>query len=238
MNLDKKKVLVISGIINIIVFIIILINIVIIFPLTKYNAWIYGLYILAAGLVVYLTGLFLVDKYYLEFVGTIITIIGEIFILAFFAIKFPIWGEWISNFIIFPTITFFAMMIIAYYYGKKELENKRAINYALMSISASFFILMIEAAIRVPDFFYSERVPIWGLVIIVGGLLLYAFTTWKIFEKPSYIMALTGAFIVNIGVIMIELYYKIHILTGIFTILFLPPAAVFFLLILLNYKIS
>lgn len=238
MDIDKKKVLYISGILNIIVFVIILINIVIVFPITAENVWIYGIYIIAAGLVVYFLGLFLVSSYYFEFIGTIMTIVGEMFILSYFAIFFPVWGEWISNFIIFPSITFFAMMIIAYYFGKDDLENKKAINYALMGVSASFFIFMIEAAIRIPNFFNSTHVPIWAWIIIVGGLMLYAFTTWKLYDRPSYIMALTGAFIVNIGVIMLELFYQLHIITGIYTLLFLPPVGVFFLLIFINYEVS
>ena len=238
MYIDKKKVLIISGIANIIVFIIILVNIIILFPLTIQSAWIYGLYILSAGLVVYLLGLFLVDQYYLEFIGTIVVIIGEMFIVAYFAINFPVWGMWISNYLIFPTVTFFIMILIAYYYGKDDLENKKALNISLMLVSGSLFFLMIEAAIRVPDLFYSAQMPIWALIIIVGGFLLYGFTTWKLFEGGSYIMALTGAFIVNIGVIMLELFYRIDQLTGLVTILLLPPAGVFFLLILINYKIS
>ncbi len=238
MDIDKKKVLIISGIINIVIFVIILINIVVVFPVTKENAWIYGLYLFAAGLVVYLLGLFLVSGHYLEFIGTIVIIVGEYFILAYFAFKFPVWGEWISNYIIWPSCTFFALMIIAYYYGNDELETKKAMNYALMVVSASFFVLMIEAAIRIPGFFTSAQVPIWAWIIIAGGFLIYAFTTWKLFEKPSYIMSLTGAFIVNVGVIMLELFYQIQIITGIFTLLFLPPAGVFFLLILINYKVS
>ena len=238
MDLDKKKVLIVSGIANIIVFVIILINIIVLFPLTIQNAWIYGLYILAAGIVVYLTGLFLVDRYYLEFVGTIVTIIGEMFIVAFFGINFPVWGTWISNYLILPSVTFFVMILIAYYYGKDELENKKAINISLMLVSGSLFFLMIEAALRIPELFQSAQIPIWAIIIITGGLLLYGFTTWKLFEGGSYIMALTGAFIVNIGVIMLELYYRIDQITGLVTILLLPPAGVFFVLILINYKIS
>ncbi len=97
---------------------------------------------------------------------------------------------------------------------------------------------MVEAAITVPDFFHETNIPIWAFIIITGGILLYAFTTWKILEKPSYIMALSGAFIINIGLLMIELYYRLHEITGIFMIIFLPPAVVFFLLIYVNYKIS
>lgn len=238
MELDKKKVLFISGLINIIVFIIILINLIIIFPLTEQSLWIYGLYILAAGIVVYLLGIFLVDKYYLEFIGTIVTIIGEIFIIAFYALIFPQWGSWISLYIILPCVTFFVMLLIAYYYGKDDLENQKALNISLMLVSFSLFFLMIEAAIKVPYLFYSAQIPIWALIIIGGGLMLYAFTTWKLFEGGSYIMALTGAFIVNIGVIMLEVFYRIDQITGVVTILFLPPAAVFFLLIFINYKVS
>ncbi|MBY9014048.1 MAG: hypothetical protein KGD68_00005, partial [Candidatus Lokiarchaeota archaeon] len=67
---------------------------------------------------------------------------------------------------------------------------------------------------------------------------LYAFTTWKFLKQPSYVTALTGAFIINIGIIMIELNYRLHEITGIFTLIFFPPAAVFLLLIYINYKIS
>ncbi len=208
------------------------------FPLTAENAWVYGLYILAAGIVTYLTGIFLVDGYYLEFIGTIVVIIGELFIISFFAILFPVWGEWISSYIIIPSVTFLVLMIIAYYYDREDLENKKALTISSMVCSGAFFIYIIEAAIRVPELFESGQVPIWGIIIIIGGLLLYSFTTWKFFDRPSYIMALTGAFIVNIGVIMIELFYKIHEITGIFTILFLPPVLVFFVLLLINYKLS
>jgi len=130
------------------------------------------------------------------------------------------------------------MILIAYYYGKDDLENQKALNISLMLVSGSLFFLMIEAAIRVPSLFYSAQIPIWALIIIAGGLMLYAFTTWKLFEGGSYIMALTGAFIVNIGVIMLEVFYRIDQITGVVTILFLPPAAVFFLLIFVNYKVS
>lgn len=236
--MDKKRVLIISGLINIIVLIIILINIIIIFPLTYETLWIYGFYIVIAGLITYLTGIFLTDKYYLEFIGTFIVIIGEIFIIIYFAVAQPLWANWISIYFIFPTTTFFTMMIIAYYNGRDDLENKRALNVGLMLVSGSFFSLMVESAIKIPELFQSANVPIWAIIIIVGGLMLYAFTTWKIFEGGSYIMALTGAFIVNIGVIMLELFYRIHEITGIFTLLFLPPAGIFFLLIFINYKIS
>jgi len=234
--MDKKKVLFISGIVNIIILIAILVNIIIVFPLKAENAWIYGIYIMIAGFIVYLTGLFLVDGYRLETIGTIILIIGEIFIIAYFAIALK--TVWVSAFILFPVITFSVLIIIAYYYSKEILPNKNAYNISLMLISGSFFFLMVEAAFRVPNFFQEANVPIWAFILIVGGLLVYVFTTWKILEKPSYIMALTGAFIINIGVLMIELHYRFHEITGIFMLIFLPPAAVFLLLIYVNYKIS
>ena len=234
--MDKKKVLIISGIINIIVLIAVLINIIVVVPLTVENAWIYGIYIVIAGFVTYLTGLFLVEGYRLEVVGIIFILVGEVFIIAFFAIILDLY--WISEFVIFPAITFSVLLLIAYYYSKEILPNQNAYNVSLMLISGSFFFLMVEAAFRVPNFFQEANVPIWAYILIAGGLLLYIFTTWKILKKPSYLTALTGAFIINIGILMIELNYRLHEITGLFTLIFLPPAAVFLLLIYINYKIS
>lgn len=234
--MDKKKVLLISGIINVAILIAILINIIIVFPLTAENAWIYGIYIMVAGLSAYLMGLFLVEGYRLETIGIIVVIIGEFFIIAYFALALK--TVWVSVFVIFPIITFSVMIIIAYYYSKEILPNQNAYNISIMLISGSLFFLMVEAAFRVPDFFQEANVPIWAYILIVGGLLLYAFTTWKILKEPSYIMALSGAFIINIGVLMLELFYRLNEITGILMIIFLPPAAVFLLLIYINYKIS
>ena len=233
--MDKKKVLIISGIVNIVVLIAVLINIIVVIPLTVENAWIYGIYIVVAGLSIYLTGLFLIEGYRLEVIGIVVILIGEIFIIAYFAIILDIF--WISGFVIFPTITFSVLLLIAYYYSKEILPNQNAYNISLMLTTGSFFFLMVEAAFRVPNFFQEANVPIWAYILIVGGLLLYAFTTWKILKQPSYITALTGAFIINIGILMIELYYRLHE-AGIFTLIFLPPAAVFLLLIYINYKKS
>ncbi|MFX0002432.1 MAG: hypothetical protein ACFE9C_11400 [Candidatus Hodarchaeota archaeon] len=234
--MDKKKVLYITGLVNIVILIAILINIIVVFPLTAENAWIYGLYIIVAGLSTYLIGLFLVEGYRLETIGTVVVIIGEIFVISFFALALR--SIWVSVFVIFPVITFSVLIIIAYYHSKEILPNRNAYNISLMLISGSFFFLMVEAAFRIPDFFQATNIPIWALILIAGGLLIYVFTTWKILEKPSYIMALTGAFIINIGVLMIELHYGLHEITGIFMLIFLPPAAVFLLLIYINYKIS
>ena len=234
--MEKKKVLVISGIATFIILIAVLINIIIVFPLTTRNAWIYGIYIIFAGLSAYLIGLFLVEGYQLETIGIILVIIGEFFITTYFGLTLK--TVWVSVFVIFPIITFSVMILIAYYYSKELLPNQNAFNISVMLISGSFFFLMVEAAFRVPDFFQEANVPIWAYILIVGGLLLYIFTTWKMLKEPSYIMALSGAFIINIGVLMIELFYRLHEITGIFMIIFLPPAAIFFLLIFLNYKIS
>jgi len=234
--LNKKKVLYITGFVNILILIAVLINIIIVFPLTAESAWIYGLYITIAGLSAYLIGLFLVDGYRLETIGTIVVIIGEIFIIAYFALILK--NLWLSIFIILPVITFSVLLIIAYYHSKEILPNQNAYNISLMLISGSFFFFMVEAAFRVPNFFQEANVPIWAYILIVGGLLLYIFTTWKILKHSSYVTALTGAFIINIGVLMIELYYRIHEITGIFMLIFLPPGAIFLLLIFINYKIS
>lgn len=236
--MDKRKVLLISGLVNIVIFIVVLINIIVVFPLTPENSWVYGTYIIAAGIVTYIIGLYLVEGFKLELIGSITIVIGEIFILSYFTRLFPLLGMCISYYIIIPSASFFILMIVAFYYSKEDLENKKMLNLSLMITAGSFFFLMVEAAIRVPDFFQSNQVPIWGLVIIAGGIMLYAFTTWKIFEGGNYYMALTGAFIVNIGVLMIELFYRLHELTGIFTFIFIPPAVVFFILIFINYKIS
>lgn len=234
--MEKKRVLIISGIVNIIIFIAVLINIIIVFPLTVENVWIYGLYIMIAGLSAYFTGLFLVEGYRIETIGTIIVIIGEFFIIAYFALALR--TVWLSTFIIIPIVTFSVLIIVAYYYSKEILPNQNAFNVSLMLIAGSLFFLMVEAAFRVPNFFQEANIPIWAFILIVGGLLLYAFTTWKLLEKPSYITALAGAFIINIGILMIELHYRLHEIAGIFMLIFLPPAAIFLLLIYINYKIS
>jgi hypothetical protein len=191
---------------------------------------------MVTGLSAYFTGIFLVEGRRLETIGTIVVIIGEIFIISYFAIVLR--SLWISVFIVFPIVTLSVLLIIAYYYNKEILPNQNAYNISLMLVSGSFFFLIIEAAFRIPNFFQDANIPIWAYILIVGGLLLYIFTTWKILEKPSYVMALTGAFIINIGGIMIELHYRLHEITGIFMLIFLPPAAVFLLLIYINYKIS
>jgi len=234
--MNKKKVLYIAGLINILVWVGTLINVIVVFPLTAENAWLYGLIIMSGAFVTYFLGIFLVEGIRLETIGTIIIVVGEIFVIAYFAIKLK--TIWISTFVIFPIVTFCALMVYAYYHDKEILPNRNAYNLSIMLISGALFFWMVEAAIRIPDFFYSVNIPIWGIIIMVAGLILYAFTTWKILKKPSYIMALSGAFIINIGLLMVELFYRMHIITGIFMLIFLPPAAVFFGLIYLNYKIS
>ena len=47
-----------------------------------------------------------------------------------------------------------------------------------------------------------------------------------------------GGTCLNREILMIELFYRLHEVTGIFMIIFVPPAVVFFLLLLINYKIS
>ena len=234
--MDKKKVLIITGIINIVILVAVLINIIVVFPLTIETTWIYGLYITIAGLITYFIGIFLVEGRRLVTIGTVVVLIGEVFIIAYFALVLR--NLWISIFIMLPVITFSVLIIVAYYHSKEILPNQNAYNVSLMLISGSFFFFMIEAAFRVPNFFQEANIPIWAYILIVGGALIFVFTTWKILEKPSYITALTGAFIINIGVLMIELYYRIHEITGIFMLIFLPPGAIFLLLILINYKIS
>ena len=59
--MDKKKVLIITGIINIVILVAVLINIIVVFPLTIETTWIYGLYITIAGLSTYFIGIFLVE---------------------------------------------------------------------------------------------------------------------------------------------------------------------------------
>jgi hypothetical protein len=147
-------------------------------------------------------------------------------------------GSWISFYVVIPACTLLLLAAIAYLHNRDDLITKKGLNFSVMLASGSFFFFMVEAAFRIPDFFTSLQIPIWGLILIIGGLMVYAFTTWKLFEGGSYIMALTGAFIANIGVLMIELFYRIHEITRIFTIIFIAPGLVFFLLIFINYKIS
>jgi hypothetical protein len=236
--MDKKKVLKITGITNIIIFIVVLINIILVFPPNAENSWIYGTFIIAAGIATYVTGIYLVEGYKYELIGSAVIILSEIFVLVYFGLKFPLLGSWISFYVIIPACTLLLLATIAYLHNRDDLILRKALNFSIMIVSGSFFLFVVEAAFRIPDFFTSNQIPIWGLILIIGGLMVYAFTTWKLFEGGSYIMALTGAFIVNIGVIMIELFYRIHEITRIFTIIFIGPGLVFFLLIFINYKIS
>ncbi len=235
-QLEKKNVVLISGFALIAIAIIIIVNVTLVFPVTSENIWLYGLIVLSIGLVVYFLGLLHRETHYLEVLGCIVTIIGELLIVFFFAQGQPFWASWISAYIIIPAATFCAMMIMSYVYVTEH-KNVVGLNWSIMLLAGAFFGLLIEAAIREPTFFESQGIPILALIVIAGGFLLYAFTTWKLYEKPSYLMALGGAFIVNIGVVMLETHFKIWQF-AIPTLGLIFPALVFFLLIFLNYKIS
>ncbi len=240
--MEKKDIVLISGLILITMVIIFILNIIFVFPLTRENMWLYGLIILGVGLLVYTMGLFFRETHYLEILGCIVTIIGELFIVFYFAQPTtlwepaPVWSTWLTAYILIPSATFCAMMIISYVYVTEH-KDILGLNWSIMLLSGAFFGLMIEAAIKEPTFFKNQNIPIIALIIIAGGFMLYAFTTWKLYEKPSYLIALAGAFIVNIGVIMLETHYRIWEFP-IASLGLVLPAAVFFILVYINYLIS
>lgn len=234
-KLNKRKILLYSGLAIFIVLAAVLINIVVIFPVTQSNAWIYGIIILGTGFAVYLISFFLLTRFHfrIELVSIAVISIGELLIIAFFN-EFE--NIWISIYLILPAATFFGLALLFYYFHSPELRNREELNWGLMLLTATLFGLILEAAIRDAPILSTWHAPLYGIVIIIGGLILYGFTTWKVFKKPSYIMALSGAFITSIGLIMIELYYGLQDI--LFTLIFLPPAVVFFLLLLANLKLT
>lgn len=259
MKISKKTVLTYAAIANIIIWAAFIINIIFVYPLTLDNAWIYGFAIFMAGFITYILGLLREEGFKIELIGTGIILGAGILFIAYFsfenyayvfgnaslgnafpwALKYP-WALWYSAYTLFITCAFFVLMVVAYFLGSGDLPNRQIINWALMLVSGSFFLLMIEIANHETTFIKSSpNVPLWAAIIMVGGALLYIFTTWKIFaEKPSYVMSLTGAFIINVGILLLEMYFQIAEITKIFTFILLPPAAVFLLLIYINYKVS
>ena len=233
-KLNKRKVLWYSGLSIIIIFIAIIINIIVVYPVNLSNMWIYGIIILSAGLTAYFVALFLLEtrRVQIENISMGVIILGEIFIMAYISV---LGSPWISVYFVMPSITFFGLSIISYYFHPPELKNRQNINWGIMLISGSLFLFMIEAAFRDIGFFQSSNIPIYGFLIIIGGVILYVLATYKVFEKPSYIATLTGAFIINIGIVFIEIYYKFY--DPIFMLIFLLPAAVFFVLLFINYRL-
>jgi hypothetical protein len=231
---DKQRVLKIAALVNYLIWIIVTINVVIVFPPNAANAWIYGIVVTFVGVLTYLVGVFLTEKNRLAFFGIILALLGEIVLLWSADIAFQL-NFWISVYIISPAVTFLIFAIISYRHNPDQ-DSRQAINWGIMLVSAAFFVFMIETAIRMPDLSQNHSTLTWGIVIILAGLLLYALTTWRVIERPSYMLALAGAFIVNVGIILIEVYYRLYETTGVFTLLFVAPALVFFLLLLINYK--
>lgn len=231
MFMNKRKILGIAAIVNYLIWIAVIINIIAIYPPTVNNLWIYGIVILLTGISSYCIGLILGRPVKLELIGVIVSIIGELMLISYFGLVYQFW---VSMYTVPPAITFLVFAIVSRARGH---AIRRVLNWAIMIVTAALFFLMIEAAIRVPDFEGNHAsIPTWAIVTVVAGLLLYVLTTLHVVEKPSYILALSGAFVVNIGILMLEIYYQLAEITGIFMLLFVPPAAVFFILLLINYK--
>jgi len=231
MVMNKRKILGIAAIVNYLIWIAVIVNIIIVFPPTANNLWIYGVVILLTGVSSYCIGLILGRPVKLELVGVIVSLCGELVLIGYFGMFYPFW---ISMYTVPPAITFLVFAIISRARGH---AIRRVLNWAIMIVTAVLFFLMVEAAIRVPDFEGNHAsIPTWAIVTIVAGFLLYVLTTMHVVDRPSYILALAGAFVVNIGILMLEIYYSLAEMTGIFMLLFVPPAAVFFILLLINYK--
>ena len=233
--MEKKKILLVAGIANLVIWVGLIINIIVLYPLSSLNAWIYGLILMLCGLCTFIIGLFYSGNIILEYIGSGITDVGELFIIWFLMQGHQFW---FSIYLIPPIFTFFLMMIVAYTRYSEKLEYRSMMQISLMVFTGSLFVCMIEAAIRVPTFFQTKGIPIWAIVVIVLGLLLYIFTTWKFLDKPSYLIALAGAFLMNIGIFMLEVYFQFYEKTRIFMLNFIIPLGIFFILLYINYKIS
>lgn len=170
--------------------------------------------------------------FFLEIFSIGIIAVGEFLILAYFIAFETIW---ISVYFIVPSVTFLGLAVLTYNLHSPELKNRKDLSWGVVVVSGALVFLMIEAVIR--GFIISQMMPlpILGNILIAGGLLLYIFTIWKILEKPSYVLTLIGASIISIGIFFIEIFYRVY--EPIFMTIFLAPGVVFFLLILINYKL-
>jgi hypothetical protein len=232
--MDKKKVLQIAALVNYLIWVAVIINIIVVFPPTVANLWIYGIVIFLTGISSTIIGLFSGRASRLVVPGVVLTLTGEEVLIGYFGLTMHFW---VSMYIVPPAITLLVLVIAAKLRGSAMLGT-RALNWAIMIVSGAFFFLVIEFGIRTADLSQHKSIPTWSIIIIIAGLLLYVLTTWHVVEKPSYILAIAGAFVVNIGILLLELYYKLAETTGIFMLLFVGPAAVFFILLLVNYKRS
>src|SRR5271157_5454491 len=112
-GMDKKRVLWIAAVVNYLIWIVVTINIVIVFPPNTTNAWIYGIVITFVGVLTYLVGLFLVNKKRLAFFGTALALFGEVVLILYFDQAFQL-QFWVSMYVIPPAVTFFVFAIISY----------------------------------------------------------------------------------------------------------------------------
>jgi hypothetical protein len=230
--MDKKKVLKIAALVNYLIWIAVIINIVAVFPPTVANLWIYGIIIFATGISSTIIGLFSGRASKLVVPGTIIILAGEEALIGYLGLSNSFW---ISMYVVPPAITLLLLVILAKVRGSAMLGSK-ALNWAIMIVAAALFFLVVEFGLRTADLSQHKSIPTWAIIIIIAGFLLYVLTTWRVVEKPSYILALAGAFVINIGIILLEMYFQLAEATGIFMLLFVGPAAVFFILLLINYK--
>ena len=231
-KLDKKDTLWYSGFALLIIFVALIVNFVLIFPIGWSIIWVYGIIFLAGGLGAYFVSLFFLESFhfFLELFSIAIIGIGEFLIVMYF-VGFEI--IWISVYFIIPSVTFLGLAALTYDLHPPELKNRRDIAGGIIVVSGSLILLIIEAVVRASS--QTMTMPILGIILIAGGLLFYMIATWKILKKPSYVVTLIGAAIISVGIFFIEICYQLY--NPLLATIFLAPGLVFFVLILINYKL-
>lgn len=230
-KLAKNEILWYSGVALFIIMAAFILNFVLIFPLSWQNSWIYGIIIFITGFGAYFISLFFLESFhfFLEIFSVIIIAVGEFLIVAYF---FAFETIWISIYFIIPSITFLGLAALTYDLHSPELKDRRNITWGIIIVSGSLILLIIEALIRSPNML---QIPILGIILISGGVLFYLLVIWKIIGKPSYVITLIGASIISIGIILIEIFYQLY--QPLIMTMFIAPGLVFFILILINYRL-
>lgn len=233
-KLDKKETLWYSGTVLIVILIAFILNFILKFPLDWENIWIYGIISLVGGIAAYFISLYFLESYhfFLEIFSIIIIAGGEFLILAYFLAFERIW---VSVYFIIPSVTFLGLAILTYNLHSPEIKDRHDISGGILVVTGALTVLVIETIVR--GFLMFQLVPmhIIGTILLAGGIIFYIFVIWKILEKPNYIITLIGATIISIGTLLVEFSLKVY--DPIFTTVFLAPGAIFFLLLLINYKI-
>jgi hypothetical protein len=233
-KLDRIETLWSAGIAFLCILIAFMLNFTFKFPIAWDNIWIYGMIALAGGFLAYFIALFFLESYhfFLEIFSIGIIAVGEFLILAYFL---AIETLWISVYFLIPSVTFLGLAILTYDLHPPEIKNRRDISGGVIVVSGALILLMIEAIFRGFVLFQIMIMPNLGIILIAGGLLAYIFLTWEILKKPNYIVTLITAAIISTGILLIEIYNQVY--EPLFMTIFLAPGAVFFLLLLINYRL-